>query len=410
MSRISAAAFSDTKPHYDLLDGLRGVAALTVVCFHLFEAYATSHLDQRINHGYLAVDFFFILSGFVVGYAYDDRWTKMTVREFLTRRLVRLQPMVVIGALIGAVMFYTQGCPVWDVSAVPVAMLLVATLMNAFMIPATPGAEIRGVGEMYPLNGPAWSLFFEYIGNVLYALFIRRLSTRALAVLVAAAGCGLAAFSVWGPLGDICVGFSLTGENIVGGSLRLLFAFPAGLLLSRVFRPVRVRGAFWIGTMAVVALASVPRIGGSEHLWMNGVYDALCAVVLFPLIVWIGASGKTTDRVTSRICKFLGDISYPLYMVHYPFIYLYYAWVKNENLTFGQSLPRAAALVAGSVALAWLPLEAAAAAMTAGAVTSVPCTPWHRGRILRPSSPCAPPAGRIPVFRRTGGPVATSGR
>lgn len=357
MSRISAAAFSDTKPHYNLLDGLRGVAALTVVCFHLFEAYATSHLDQRINHGYLAVDFFFILSGFVVGYAYDDRWTKMTVREFLTRRLVRLQPMVVIGALIGAVMFYTQGCPVWDVSAVPVAMLLVATLMNAFMIPATPGAEIRGVGEMYPLNGPAWSLFFEYIGNVLYALFIRRLSTRALAVLVAAAGCGLAAFSVWGPLGDICVGFSLTGENIVGGSLRLLFAFPAGLLLSRVFRPVRVRGAFWIGSLAVVALASVPRIGGSEHLWMNGVYDALCAVVLFPLIVWIGASGKTTDRMTSRICKFLGDISYPLYMVHYPFIYLYYAWVKNENLTFGQSLPGAAALVAGSVALAWLCLR-----------------------------------------------------
>ena len=357
MSRISAAAFSDTKPHYDLLDGLRGVAALTVVCFHLFEAYATSHLDQRINHGYLAVDFFFILSGFVVGDAYDDRWTKMTVREFLTRRLVRLQPMVVIGALIGAVMFYTQGCPVWDVSAVPVAMLLVATLMNAFMIPATPGAEIRGVGEMYPLNGPAWSLFFEYIGNVLYALFIRRLSTRALAVLVAAAGCGLAVFSVWGPLGDICVGFSLTGENIVGGSLRLLFAFPAGLLLSRVFRPVRVRGAFWIGSLAVVALASVPRIGGSEHLWMNGVYDALCAVVLFPLIVWIGASGKTTDRVTSRICKFLGDISYPLYMVHYPFIYLYYAWVKNENLTFGQSLPGAAALVAGSVALAWLCLR-----------------------------------------------------
>lgn len=357
MSRISAAAFSDTKPHYDLLDGLRGVAALTVVCFHLFEAYASSHLDQRINHGYLAVDFFFILSGFVVGYAYDDRWTKMTVREFLTRRLVRLQPMVVIGALIGAVMFYTQGCPVWDVSAVPVAMLLVATLMNAFMIPATPGAEIRGVGEMYPLNGPAWSLFFEYIGNVLYALFIRRLSTRALAVLVAAAGCGLAVFSVWGPLGDICVGFSLTGENIVGGSLRLLFAFPAGLLLSRVFRPVRVRGAFWIGTLAVVALASVPRIGGSEHLWMNGVYDALCAVVLFPLIVWIGASGKTTDRVTSRICKFLGDISYPLYMVHYPFIYLYYAWVKNENLTFGQSLPGAAVLVAGSVALAWLCLR-----------------------------------------------------
>ena len=235
MSDVSAAAFADTKPHYNILDGLRGVAALTVVCFHLFEAYATSHLDQRINHGYLAVDFFFILSGFVIGYAYDDRWTKMTVGEFLKRRFIRLHPMVVIGALIGAVMFYFQGCSVWDVSTVSVGALLLATLMNALLIPATPGAEIRGVGEMYPLNGPSWSLFFEYIGNILYAFFIRLLPTRALAVLVLLTACGLAAFAVWGPLGDLCVGFALTEENILGGSLRLLFAFPAGLLLARIF-------------------------------------------------------------------------------------------------------------------------------------------------------------------------------
>ena len=103
-------------------------------------------------------------------------------------------------------------------------MLLVATLMNALLIPATPGSEIRGVGEMYPLNGPSWSLFFEYIGNILYALFLRRLPTRALAALVLLAGCGLTAFAVWGPLGDICVGFALTEENIVGGSLRRLFS------------------------------------------------------------------------------------------------------------------------------------------------------------------------------------------
>lgn len=357
MAEISSAAFADTKPHYDILDGLRGVAALTVVWFHVFEAYATSHLDQRINHGYLAVDFFFILSGFVIGYAYDDRWKKMTVRDFLKRRLIRLHPMVVIGALIGAVMFYFQGCSVWDVSKISVSMLLIATLMNVFLIPATPGAEIRGVGEMYPLNGPSWSLFFEYIGNILYALFIRRLSTRALAVLVFLAGCGLAVFAIWGPLGDICVGFAMTGDNMLGGSLRLLFAFPAGLLLSRVFRPVHIKGAFWLCGLTVVVVLSVPRIGGSEHLWMNGLYDTACAVVIFPLLVWLGASGRTTDKTTTRVCKFLGDISYPLYMVHYPFIYLYYAWVKNENLTFGQSLPGALALVVGSVVLAYLCLK-----------------------------------------------------
>lgn len=171
----------------------------------------------------------------------------MRIADFLKRRFIRLHPMVIIGALIGAVMFYFQGCSVWDVSQVPVVALIIATLMNVLLIPATPGMEIRGVGEMYPLNGPSWSLFFEYIGNILYAFFLHKLSTKVLSILVLSAGCGLAIFALWGPLGDICVGFALTEENIIGGSLRLLFSFPAGLLLSRIFKPVKVRGAFWIG-------------------------------------------------------------------------------------------------------------------------------------------------------------------
>ncbi|WP_160714754.1 acyltransferase family protein [Chitinophaga solisilvae] len=353
----SSSAFADTKPHYNILDGLRGVAAITVVCFHLFEAYATSHVDQKINHGYLAVDFFFILSGFVMGYAYDDRWKTMTIKEFIKRRVIRLHPMVVIGAIIGAVMFYWQGCSAWDVSKVSIAMLLVSTLLNMLLIPATPGFEIRGVGEMYPLNGPSWSLFFEYIGNVLYAFWIRKLPTKALAVLVLLAGGGLAAFAIWGPYGDICAGFSLTGENMLAGSLRLLFSFSAGLLLARVFRPVRIKGAFWTGSIAIVVLSAIPRIGGHEHFWMNGLYDTICFAVIFPLLVYLGASEKVTDKTTIRICKFLGDISYPLYMVHYPFIYLYFAWVKNKNLSFMESLPGAAALVIGSILLAYLCLK-----------------------------------------------------
>lgn len=357
MQTISAAAFTDTKPHYNILDGLRGVAAITVVCFHLFEAYATSHLDQQLNHGYLAVDFFFILSGFVVGYAYDDRWKTMKIKDFLKRRFIRLQPMVVIGAIIGAIMFYFQGCSVWDVSKVSIGMLLLATLLNICLIPATPGFEIRGVGEMYPLNGPSWSLFFEYIGNILYALFIRKLSIRNLAIFVLLAGLGLASFSIFGPYGDICVGFSLTDDNVVGGSLRILFSFPAGLLLSRIFKPVHIKGAFWICSLSVVVLLVIPRVGDGESLWMNGLYDTVCFAFLFPLLVYLGASGKTTDKHTTRVCKFLGDISYPLYMVHYPFIYLYYAWVKNESLTFVQSLPGALALVIGNILLAYLCLK-----------------------------------------------------
>ena len=85
-----------SKPHYAILDGLRGVASVMVVAFHIFEAHATDRFHQVINHGYLAVDFFFLLSGFVIGYAYDDRWGKMNLKTFFKIRLIRLQPMVVI--------------------------------------------------------------------------------------------------------------------------------------------------------------------------------------------------------------------------------------------------------------------------------------------------------------------------
>ncbi len=354
---LAATTLAGTKPHYHVLDGLRGVAAITVVCFHLFEAYATSHLDQRINHGYLAVDFFFLLSGFVVGYAYDERWPRLTVAEFLKRRFIRLHPLVVIGALLGAALFYFQGCAAWDVSRVSGARLAGATLLNAALLPATPGGEIRGVGEMFPLNGPSWSLLFEYVGTLLYAFWLRRLATPLLALVVALAGGGLAAFAIWGPYGDVCVGFALTGDNVLGGFLRLLFSFSAGLLLFRVFRPVPVRGAFWLGSLVVVAVAAMPRLGGSQHLAWNGLYDTICCVVVFPLLVYCGASDRFIAPFTTRLCQWLGAISYPLYMVHYPFIYVYYAWVKNNNLTFAESLPGAAALVAGSLGLAYLCLK-----------------------------------------------------
>ena len=357
-SQGASGLLGNEKQHFVILDGLRGVAAIMVVWFHVFEAFATSHLDQRINHGYLAVDFFFMLSGFVIGYAYDDRWKTMRTGEFMKRRLIRLHPMVVMGALIGAVMFYFQGCSVWDVTQITVVSLLIATFANMLLLPATTGTEVRGVGEMYPLNGPSWSLFFEYIGNILYALFIRRLSTRWLTVLVVAAGCGLASFGMWwGPTGDICVGFSMKESELMGGSLRLLYSFSAGLLLFRVFKPMHVKGSFWLCGLALAVLMAVPRLGGEDAFWMNGAYETVCFALIFPLLIILGASGRITDPVTDKVCRFLGQISYPLYMVHYPFIYLYFAWVKNENLSFEESLPGALAVVVGSILLAYACLK-----------------------------------------------------
>lgn len=145
MQKGTTTAFLDTKPHYELLDGLRGVAALMVIWYHIFEGFATSPMDQRFNHGYLAVDFFFILSGFVIGYAYDDRWKTMKTKDFFKRRLIRLHPMVVLGAVLGSITFCIQGCEKWDGSQVSISMVMLAMLMGIFLIPVAPGQVPKSV-------------------------------------------------------------------------------------------------------------------------------------------------------------------------------------------------------------------------------------------------------------------------
>lgn len=362
MKKTGTEGLADSKPHYELLDGLRGVAALMVIWYHVFEAFATSPIDQKFNHGYLAVDFFFILSGFVIGYAYDDRWEKsLTISGFFKRRLKRLHPMVIMGTLLGAASFILQGSEKWDGTPVPLSFVMLAVLLQLFMIPAVPGtaAEIRGNGEMFPLNGPSWSLFFEYVGNILYALFLRKLPMKALAVFVGLAGAGLAFFALGNFSGawNIGVGWSLSGYNFPGGFLRMLFSFSMGLLMSRVFRPVKIKGAFWICSATVIALLSVPYIGADSMPWLNGLYDSICAMIVFPLLVWLGASGTAEGQVSSRLCRFFGEISYPVYIIHYPIMYLFYSWVWKNGFTFGQVWPVAAGIFFGSIALAWLCLK-----------------------------------------------------
>lgn len=365
MQKISpSSAFADSKPHYELLDGLRGVAALFVIWYHVFEGFATSPIDQRLNHGYMAVDFFFILSGFVIGYAYDDRWkTTMTTKNFFKRRLIRLHPMVVLGAVLGAITFCIQGSVQWDGTKVATSMVMVALLLNLFLIPAVPGTgpEVRGNGEMYPLNGPSWSLFFEYIGNIMYALFLHKLSTRVLRIVVVLAAIGLASFAIFNlsGFGHLGVGWSLIDYNLIGGFLRMFFAFSIGLLMSRNFKPVKIRGAFWICSLVLISFLSVPYIGGPDSPWMNGIYDSVCTIIVFPLLVYLGASGATTDKTSSKICKFLGDISYPVYIVHYPFMYLFYAWLwsSSETITFAEAWPIALVVFFGNILLAYLCLK-----------------------------------------------------
>lgn len=359
--------FSDSKPHYALLDGLRGVAAILVVWYHVFEGFqfaGNKPVIDFINHGYLAVDFFFMLSGFVIGYAYDDRWGKsLTMGGFFRRRLIRLHPMVMLGALIGAISFLLTSMERWDGTHSTLLLTLIALVCSWLMIPALPGMQrdVRGNGEMFPLNGPCWSLFFEYIGNILYALIIRRLSTRALAWLTALLCCALTWFAVTNQsgYGSIGVGWTVDTTNLLGGTLRMLCPFTIGMLMSRVFKPIKnVRGAFWICTIILLVLFHVPFIDGGTPMSLNGIFEVACIICIFPIIVWLGASGTTTDNTSRRICRFLGDISFPLYIVHYPLMYAFYMWLMKTRLyTFSETWPIAISTMACSVCIAWLSMR-----------------------------------------------------
>jgi peptidoglycan/LPS O-acetylase OafA/YrhL len=351
-------AVLQTKSHYQILDGLRGVAALIVVMFHTFEVYSHSdHAKQILNHGYLAVDFFFLLSGFVVAYAYDDRWGKMTQWDFYKRRLIRLQPMVIMGSVIGASLFYFQTGPAFPlVSGTPVWKMLLVMVVGFTLIPLLPSMDIRGWNEMHPLDGPAWSLFFEYVANILYAVGFRKLSNKALGIFVLFSAGLLVHLAVTSPNGDVIGGWSVDREQLHIGFARLLYPFFAGMLLMRTGKRIHVRGGFAICSLLVTVALCMPRIGG-QHLWVNGLYESFCIIVVFPLIVAIGAGHRSGGRVEDRLSKVLGEISYPLYITHYPLIYIYTAWVIRDNVPAGRGAVGGVFLFIASITIAYACLK-----------------------------------------------------
>jgi peptidoglycan/LPS O-acetylase OafA/YrhL len=360
---LGVSAFADSKPHYEILDGLRGVAALLVMWYHVHEGFSFASgaaVIDGINHGYLAVDFFFMLSGFVIAYAYDDRLGRsLSVPGFFKRRLIRLHPMVVLGAVWGVICFFMQGGTQWDGTHIATSAVMLALLCALFFIPAVPGSvmDVRGNGEAFSLNGPAWSLFFEYIGNILYALFIRRLKNRWLSTLVALLGIAWGAFAIidCSGYGNIGVGWSLLDYGFFSGLLRMLFPFTLGMLLSRNFKSRIVRGAFWKCSVVLLLIFLVPNLTSEGVVSLNGVYEILVIAMVFPCVILLGASGTVKGAFSSRVCKFLGDISFPLYITHYPVMYMFYAWMIDTGRVSLQTTWFETLMVCvWNVAFAWL--------------------------------------------------------
>ncbi|WP_025885368.1 acyltransferase family protein [Asaia prunellae] len=335
------------KEHFEVLDGLRGTAAILVVLFHI-QGITVTWVGEKVilHHAPLAVDFFFALSGFVMGYAYDDRWKKMSVGQFLTLRLIRLHPLVILGVTMGLVSYLFDPFK-GSLQNVPLETLLGVFVLGLLLLPAGPLPN-RWT-DTHPFNGPCWSLLQEYIGNIAYALVLRHLSARVLGGIAIVAGIVLTACAL--SIGTLDQGSSF--ETLWMAQIRLYFPFVTGLWLYRLRdRLPRFRLGWLPLSVIMTAAMLVPIIPESDGVKWNGFYEALCVILLFPAII-IAGQHSNAGRGMLGLCKASGRISYPLYITHFPILYVWMNYVANCHPTSRQLLAYGLATIPVTLLVAW---------------------------------------------------------
>lgn len=289
-----------------LLDLLRGLAAIAVVALHIGDMVSV----RLVPGGYLAVDFFFVLSGYVIARAYDGRLAgTMTSGRFIGMRLVRLYPLFFAGALLG--LFKTLAQTYLHARfSLEGGHLALAAISNFLMLP-----YLLPYPSIFPLNAPAWSLSLELLVNVLYAWLLFRMRTLPLVLIALVAAAAIVA----GP-------FAYGTDRIIGGSIahelpfglaRVFFGFPVGMLIARLPGAAMRRRSALVGTFLAILVLSclVLPLSGTAGL----IRDLAFVLAIGPIVVWLGAQFEVPQR-WSRAAAFLGDLSYPLYITHYPIL------------------------------------------------------------------------------------------
>jgi len=348
---VRADRTSTGKEHFEVLDGLRGSAAILIVVFHVFNySFGWNTPLSLLHHAYLAVDFFFGLSGFVVAYAYDDRWTRMSTLQFFRIRLIRLHPLVLVGATLGLLgyLFDPFGKAINHTSA---PMLVLAYVTSLLLLPSPP---VGGrPNETQALNGPAWSLMQEYLGNIAYALVLRRLRALTLGLIFGVSG--LLLICVANSKGSLDGGWGY--PEVWMAPLRLTVSFVMGLWLYRIQDRIRRPK---IGLLALsillVVIFQAPRFPNLGGLSLNGLYDAACVLFLFPLVITCGAHSDAGGGMV-KLCKFSGRLSYPLYITHIAFVYIIANFAHTRHPAKSTLLTCIFLLLPFVVVVAWLALK-----------------------------------------------------
>lgn len=292
---------------YYTLDAMRGIGAIAVLQFHAIDIMPLAH------SGYIAVDFFFALSGFVLAKTYSDRFRDgLTVKQFMISRYKRLYPLYAVGIIFGTIVMGLKALA----GNGDLLNVQLSFLFNIVMMPVPWAAP-----NMFPLNSPAWTLFLELLMNVAFAAGLYKLSTTRLALLAALSGAALTLFMLQA---DALGGWNWSTFHI--GVARIVFSFTVGLIVARL--PIN-RSVSWASILVALALIFV--------LYLPHAKEAQATLALFsillacPPILIAGCLFEIPKRFIP-LAKFLGDVSYPLYAVHLPLIPIFRALIRKLQL------------------------------------------------------------------------------
>ena len=328
---------------YVVLDGLRGVAALCVMVYHFTQQSDMLVIGGKhlLNAAGLSVDLFFVLSGFVLSYSYSAKLGgALSAQDFLIKRVIRLYPLFLVGLVVGLVASLLMvGSPQ---STHSIGSAFEAAALNAFYLPFTNAESVQNfgglyptVGEIFPLNPPAWSLFFEMIASVLF-LFLYKYSTRRLFWIAAVAFAGYLiaglAFSYANGRLAFTESVGWGTSNFIGGFPRVVFGFTLGILLHKAGDARKsvhrlTGGILGGGTLYAILAASL-----LFPFSVQGLYTILFLVVLSPVIVAVGAEIRPSGKTMELMSDGLGWLSYPVYCLHFPVGRIVYYYAAGSSL------------------------------------------------------------------------------
>ncbi|MET3613364.1 peptidoglycan/LPS O-acetylase OafA/YrhL [Rhizobium aquaticum] len=288
-----------SRHRFEVLDALRGVASAFVLFFHVERD--TRFATYYFQSGYLAVDFFFMLSGFVIACSYEEKLLDgLPLRSFFVTRVIRLYPLVLVASCLGLLAWHLNGNvePYW----------FAIFLSQVLVLPFWPSAL-----SIFRLDGAEWSLFFEMAVNLAYAATIRWLSDGIVWLVIVVSAIALVAaarihYSVelgWGP------------ANFWWGVPRTTFSFFAGVMLWRLWQSERLPRIERHWTIVACGLAAIFLAAGSLGIVLRWAGDLFVVFFVFPLVVWVAAGSRMGGRFAG-LGTALGALSYPVYILHGP--------------------------------------------------------------------------------------------